>query len=84
MNNLAEFHKLSSYHKGMLENTQKCGCFYCMKVFKPSLIEEWIDNGQTAICPYCKIDSVLPQTESVIITTKLLEDMHNYWFKVVA
>ena len=84
MNNFVEFHKLSSYNKEMLEKTPDCGCFYCLTIFKPALIKEWIDKGQTAICPHCQIDSVLPSTETLSITPKLLEDMHSYWFKVVA
>lgn len=42
-----------------------CGCFYCLEKFTPDKIEEWVDPdeasglGQTAICPYCGIDSVI-------------------------
>ena len=84
MKNFVELHELCMNNKKMFENTEKCGCFYCIKVFNPELIQEWIDNDQTAICPNCNIDSVLPQIEQLVITEKLLEDMHNYWFKVVA
>ena len=36
--------------------------FYCNRIFDAEKIHEWIDdeNGQTAVCPFCGIDSVIP------------------------
>lgn len=36
-----------------------CGCFYCLAVFPGSAMQEWVDNGQTALCPRCGVDAVL-------------------------
>jgi hypothetical protein len=33
---------------------------FSVTVFDVREIEEWIDGGQTALCPHCGIDSVLP------------------------
>jgi hypothetical protein len=33
---------------------------HCVIVFDVEEIEEWIDGGQTALCPHRGIDSVLP------------------------
>ncbi len=37
-------HCLSSDNKKYLENVDKCGCFYCLKIFNLKKIKEWCDN----------------------------------------
>ena len=37
----------------------KCGCYYCISRFSKQDIEQWVDDGQTALCPFCGIDSVI-------------------------
>ncbi|HHD79394.1 MAG TPA: hypothetical protein ENK98_07170 [Epsilonproteobacteria bacterium] len=66
--------------------SEECGCYYCLKQFSSNQIEEWWDEdengiGQTAICPYCGIDSVISDTV-VDISEKLLVDMREYWFSI--
>jgi Zn finger protein HypA/HybF involved in hydrogenase expression len=51
-----------------------CGCFKCLEIFDISEIKEWTDNDQTAICPKCNADSVLPETDN-------LEAINKHWFK---
>lgn len=71
-------HAASSRHKKQLEHVGKCGCFYCLRSFNLDKVEEWIDEGTTALCPYCDIDSVVPLTEDV--TEEFLKRMQQYWF----
>lgn len=52
-------HRHSSLHRGEVLASDTCACFYCLKSFPPSEIGEWVDDGQTALCPRCGIDSVL-------------------------
>lgn len=74
-------HKFSSNHKQELLNDKKCGCFFCLKIFNPQEIKEWIaDNSGTAICPYCGIDSIIGESSGYPITLEFLEAMNNYWF----
>ena len=36
------------------------GCYYCCRVFSGNTeITEWADGGETPICPFCGIDSVV-------------------------
>lgn len=74
-------HKHSSQHRAEIEKSEKCGCFYCFHIFSPSEIEDWIDDGQTASCPYCWIDSVIGDKSGFPITKEFLEEMHEHWFK---
>ena len=77
---LKEAHKLSMYNKESLAKSDKCGCFYCQKIFKPNKIKEWCDKGgRTALCP-CGIDSILA-SHDIDINKELLEQMHEHYFR---
>ncbi len=80
MPNLSDAHKHSIRHRAEVEASQVCGCFYCLSTFRPSAIMEWIDDGQTALCPRCPVDSVLGSASGYPITLEFLQQMHDYWF----
>lgn len=47
----------------------------------PSEITEWIeDEGGTALCPYCGIESVIGENSGYPLTRDFLAEMHQYWF----
>ena len=79
---LVEAHRFSSNNKEMLKKDDKCGCFYCLNIFSPSDIEEWLDCdiGHTALCPYCGIDSVIGESSGYPITKEFLKKMQDRWF----
>lgn len=43
-------------------------------------IEPWTDDGQTAVCPLCQVDSVLDSASGVALEPSFLQRMHDYWF----
>lgn len=73
---LLKLHKCATENRQELEKTDKCGCFYCKHIYNPQEIKEWCDNQQTAICPYCGVDSVIvnPAQED-------LEILNKYYFQ---
>jgi len=73
-------HKHSIGHRTELEASAICGCFYCLCTFAPTEIKEWIDDGQTALCPHCPVDSVIGSASGYPITPEFLRRMHDYWF----
>ena len=79
-------HKYSSNNKPALLNDKKCGCFYCLKIFEPKEIEEYIEDDNeldrygTAICPYCGIDSVISESSGYPITEDFLRKMYRCGF----
>ena len=76
-----EAHKFSSNNKRDLEKDVKCGCFYCLEIFDPKEITEWLEDASgTAICPFCGIDSVIGACTGYPITPEFLEQMRQYWF----
>ena len=75
-------HGHSSFHQLELSKDSLCGCFYCLEIFSPQEIVEWVDsdtNG-TAICPHCEIDSIIGESSGYPITVDFLQQMHDFWF----
>lgn len=82
---LKQAHKFSSNHKSELLASSICGCFYCLSIYSPLLIKEWIednayDSKGTAICPYCGIDSVIGDYSGYPITKDFLAFMYKKYF----
>ena len=75
------YHKFSTNNKNFIDLSTNYGCFFCERIFDKSLIKDYIDDKKdlTALCPFCNIDSLLPDSK-ITITTKLLKDMKNFWF----
>lgn len=78
-------HKRSSNHRTEVEDSTVCGCFYCQETFGPGEIEQWLeDEGGTAFCPRCSIDSVIGSESGYPVTdAAFLQAMHKRWFSVV-
>jgi hypothetical protein len=73
-------HHWSSWNRSTLKKSDLCGCFYCLEVFSPSEIQEWTDDGDTALCPKCGIDSVIGSVSGYSIQREFLSKMHDHWF----
>ena len=73
-------HEHSSNHFDEIHASDKCGCFYCLSIYRPSDIKEWIDDGECAICPKCGIDSVIGSSSGYPITEEFLKRMCENWF----
>lgn len=69
-----------SHHQSLIQRSTVCGCFYCRKIFTPDKITVWLNDESTAMCPYCGIDSVLPEVPLYTLNDELLAQMHEYWF----
>lgn len=68
-------------NKNELQNDTVCGCFYCLKIYSPKEITDWIpDKNGTARCPYCGIDSVIGEGSGYPITEEFLKQMNKRWF----
>ena len=37
-----------------------CGCFSCLHVFPSEEVFDWIDDGETPLCPTCGMETVMP------------------------
>jgi hypothetical protein len=75
-------HKHSIRHREEIMRSEVCGCSFCLRVFAPARIDSWWDKDQTAVCPYCRVDSVIGSASGFPITTEFLSLMEKHWFGV--
>ena len=75
-------HTHSINHRKNIELDSTCGCFFCLEIFHPKEIVEWIQDrlDETALCPYCDIDSVIGESSGYPITKEFLTAMRKHWF----
>jgi hypothetical protein len=86
--NFNKVHDESGWREEAILKSKICGCFYCLRIFPPNEINEWIEEredcprgpGKTAICPKCGIDSVLPDTIGYEIKKDFLVKMQKKFF----
>lgn len=76
--NIKELSKISIRNRELIENSKYCACYYCLYKFEPKEIKYWIDDGKTAMCPKCNIDSVIADNNP--IENSFLEEASKYWF----
>lgn len=80
---VSDAHKHSSNHRAEILDSEQCGCFKCLAIFSPKLIDEWWDDddkgvGQTATCPKCGIDSVIGSASGYPITKDFLKALKSH------
>ena len=73
---IEEAHERSWKNASEIEDTTTCSCYYCCSTFKGSDIDEYVDNDETALCPVCGIDSVIPEE----VNKEKLEEINKYNF----
>lgn len=76
---LKEAHQHSSHNQQEIAASKTCGCFYCKHFFVPTEVVTWVE-GDTALCPYCHIDSVIGDASGIILTPEFLDRMEKHWF----
>lgn len=72
-----------------IASSEQCGCFYCTSIYGPADVTEWIEDrrvlegtvGKTALCPKCRIDSVIGSASGFPITSDFLRAMRERWFE---
>ena len=73
----------SSNHYDEIISSDYCGCFYCLHIFAPDEITEWVEENtgdKTALCPYCEMDAVIGSKSGYKITKEFLSRMQKHWF----
>jgi hypothetical protein len=47
-------------NRSALGQSERASCYFCVRTFPSDAVTSWIDQGDTALCPNCHIDAVLP------------------------
>lgn len=82
---LETIHRYCSHHRQLLKESATAGCISCGASFKPAEIREWVaerSDGmeETAKCPRCGIDAVLPSAAPVALDERTLAALQTFWF----
>lgn len=72
--------KYAMKNRKSVEESGTCGCYYCCSVFPSVDISEWTDKSQTALCPVCKVDAVIAESQGVSLDEETLKVIHKHWF----
>lgn len=79
---LINLHQASSRSNVSLKNSNIVGCFSCSSIYPVQEIDEYVNLGQTALCPYCSIDAVVPLDDfKPVQYKKVLEELNVHFFK---
>ena len=68
--NIVEF---STGNRAALAAVARCSCYFCLRYFDVGEIEDWIDADQTAECPHCGVDAIVPGEQDPSLLTASLE-----------
>jgi hypothetical protein len=66
----------SKHHRARIAPGVPCGCYFCLTAFDGGTVAEWTDAGETALCPRCGIDAVVPGETRI----EALVALHERWF----
>lgn len=79
--NTGEVIKKTYKNKDALARSECCGCYNCIQLFSPTAIVDYIDKGNTALCPFCGMDSVIGTNMGYNVTIKFLKRLKKNIFE---
>ena len=77
---MANVHEHSRRNRAELKQSQKCGCFSCCRIYDATEVEDYVDGGETALCPYCCVDSVIGDASGTELNPLLLKKLNGIYF----
>lgn len=80
MINLQSALMLAMRNNKNLKICAQAGCYQCNKIYPVTEIKDFTDQGETAVCPYCQIDAVIPDSCGITLTTENLIAIKKHWF----
>ena len=63
-----------------IENSGLCVCFNCKSAHFSILVRQYVDSGETALCPGCSVDTLIGDASGFDLTPAFVQAMHTYWF----
>lgn len=77
---IEELLSYAAHNKKIIADSRVAGCFCCLKAFPAKDVCEYSEDGDTALCPKCGIDSVVGDATGYEITPDALRDLRELWF----
>lgn len=81
--NIKDAAKHTTANREEIHKSNLVGCYYCLSIFNPDEIWEWIHHGKNdefPMCPYCGIDSIFGDASGYPVMKDFLREMNKYWF----
>ena len=76
-----QFPQVAMKNRPSIQQCVEVGCYHCFKIYNKDEIKEWTDNDQTAICPFCETDSLIPNMPDYKLTEEILKQANQFWLK---
>ncbi len=73
--------RFATGNRQALVKSDQAGCYYCLTIYAASEVVRFLPSEDTALCPYCGIDSVLADQSPYELNAQTLKELHEYWFK---
>jgi hypothetical protein len=77
----SRLHRHTRANRMELEASEVCGCIACERIYFPSEVVRWLEDG-TALCPHCGVDAVVGSASGMPIMPGVLRRAHERWFLV--
>jgi hypothetical protein len=77
----SRLHRHTLANRMELEASEVCGCIACERIYFPSEVVRWLEDG-TALCPHCGVDAVVGSASGMPIMPGVLRRAHERWFLV--
>lgn len=75
-----QFPQLAMKNKKLIQQSNNAGCFKCLKIFPTNEVKDYTDNGETVLCPYCGIDSVVGDMCGFNLSVDALKSANAFWY----
>jgi hypothetical protein len=78
---LKQIHNHTFKNRSEIAKSVLCHCIYCKEASPSSHVDEWADEGETALCPKCGVDSMVGDASGYEMTVPLLSALQDFWFE---
>lgn len=77
---IKRLHSHTLRNRKEIEASDNCVCISCCEIFHASKVEDYIDKGETALCPICGIDAVIGDCTGISMDSATLKELHKEFF----
>ena len=77
---MKEIHSHTLRNRKEIESSDNCVCISCCEIFYASEVEDYIDEGKTALCPRCGIDAVIGGCTGISMDRETISELNKEFF----
>lgn len=77
---MKRIHSHTMRNRTEIDASQTCGCISCCGIYPASEVVDYIDGGETALCPECGIDAVIGDGTGISLDLLTLNELNKEFF----